>query len=109
VSIEEMRQMRHLLTHDRDGGMTADGVGDRGGKALAIDGEGRTSWNAGRVGRAHDQRACAPHLLFEEADGVVQLVTAERIAADELGESIGAVNVSATHRPHFMQDDRHAA
>ena len=61
------------------------------------------------VGRAHDQRAEPPHLLLQEADGVIELVAAEGIGADELGEPIGLVDRGRLHRPHLVEHDGDAA
>ncbi len=59
---------------------------DEAGKGVPVDGE-RLSGRDGRgIGRRHDQGIHPPHLLLEEADGIVQGVGAERIAADELGK-----------------------
>ena len=46
---------------------------------------------------------------FEQADGVIELVAAEGVAADELGEAVGLVDGGRPHRPHLVQRDRHAA
>ena len=62
------------------------------GEALAIHGERRAGRHAARFRRAHDQRTEPPHLLLQEADGVIELVAAERVAADELGEAVGLVH-----------------
>ena len=51
------------------------------------------------------QRAEPPHLLLEQADGVVELVAAERIAADQLGERVGLVHGGRPHRPHLVERD----
>ena len=55
-------------------------------KSLAIDRKRGAGGHARRVGGAHHERAEPPHLFLEQADGVVELVAAERVAADELGE-----------------------
>jgi hypothetical protein len=61
------------------------------------------------VGRAHDQRAGAPHLLVQEADGVVGgVVGAEGIGADELGQPVGLVRLGAAYAPHLVQHHGHA-
>ena len=83
--------------------------GDRCRETLAIDRERRARRNAARLGRPHDERTEPPHFLFEQTDGVIELVAAEGIAADELGEPIGLVDGRRPHRPHFVQRDRHAA
>ena len=72
--------------------MRRDRGGDALGELLAIDGQRGAGRHAHAIGDAHDQRAEPPHLLFEQADGVVELVAAEGIAADELGEPIGLVH-----------------
>ena len=71
-------------------------------------------FSAGRhlvgVGSAQDQRAKAPHLLVQEAHGVVLLVVgAQRVRADKLGERCRLVCRGGALRPHLMQHDRNAA
>ena len=62
-----------------------------------------------RVGRTHDQRAGAAHLLVDHADRVVGgIVGAEGIGADQFGQRLGEVGLGAAHRPHLVQYDRHA-
>ena len=75
------------------------------GKHVTIDGERGAGGHARRVGRAHHDRAEPPHLFLDQADGVVDLVGAERIAADELGEAVGLVHGRRAHRAHLV--DRH--
>ena len=60
------------------------------------------------LGRPHHQRAETPHLFFQQADGVVQLVAAEGIAADQFGEPIGLVNRRLPDRPHFVERNGNA-
>ena len=74
-------------------------------EAFAIDGERRAGRHAVRIGRAHDERAEPPHLLLEQADGVIELVAAQRVGADQLGELIGLVDGRGAYRPHLVQDD----
>jgi hypothetical protein len=50
----------------------------------------------------HHERVEPPHLFFQEADGVVELVAAERIAAHELRQAIGFVDLGGPDRPHFV-------
>ncbi len=50
----------------------------------------------------------APHLLMEEPDGIVRgVVGAERIGADELGESVGLMRLRRPRRPHLVERDGH--
>ena len=79
------------------------------GEALAIDGERRAGRHAARLGRAHHERAEPPHLFLQQADGVIELVAAEGVAADELGErSVLWTAVGRTGRISCSVD-RHAA
>ena len=98
-----------LFADDRDERMPRDRVGDGLREPLAIDGQRGAGRHAARFGRAHDERAETPHLFLQQADGVIELVAAERIAADELGEAIGLVDGGGTDRPHLVERDRHAA
>ena len=88
--------------------MPRDRVGHAGRKLLAIDGERRAGRHADAVGDAHDERSEAAHLFLEQADGVVELVAAERIAADELREMIGLVHGRRPCGAHFVERDGHA-
>ena len=83
---------RDFFADDADARVIRDLARHRLRKPHAIDGERRASRHARQIGRAHDQRAQPAHLLFQEADGVVQFVAAEGIAADELGEAVGLVH-----------------
>ena len=70
-------------------GWRAHRLGDSARKSLAIDGEGRARRDARRIGGAHDDRSQPAHLFLQQTDGVVELVAAKRVAADELGEVAG--------------------
>ena len=78
------------------------------GKALAVHGERGAGRHAAGLGGAHDERAEPPHLFLQEADRVIELVAAERVAADQLREAVGLVHGGRAHGPHFVQRDRHA-
>ena len=79
------------------------------GKAFAIDGERAAGGKLVAVGRGENERACAAHLLMQEANGVARpIVGAERVGADELGKRIGLVRLGLPHRAHLMQHHRHA-
>ncbi len=97
-----------LFPDQRDLWMLLDRLGDRLREALPIDGERGTGRDAARLRRAHDERTKPAHLLFQETDGVIELVAAERIGAHQLGEPIGLVNLGRPHRAHLVQDDAHA-
>ena len=66
--------------------------GDALRKHHAIDGERRAGRHPRRIGGAHDERPEPTHLFFEQADGVIELVAAERIAADQFREAVGLVH-----------------
>ena len=78
-------------------------------EAVAVDGERAAGRQLVGIGRAHDQRARAPHLLVQETDGVVlRIVGAEGVGADELGEIFGEMCLGAAHGSHLVQHHRHA-
>src|SRR5262249_12692393 len=77
--------------------------GDRVGETLAVDGEGRAGGHPGRVGGAHDERSEPTHLLLQQPDRVIELVAAERVAADELCELVRLVHGSRPQRAHLVQ------
>src|SRR5256886_13344381 len=101
--------MSDLLADDRDERVARELAGDRVGEPLAVGGERGAGGYAARSGRAHDHRSEPPHLLFQETDGVIQLVAAKRVAADELGEPIGLVYRGWSDRPHLVERHRHAS
>ena len=94
-----------LFAREGDAGVMRDRVGDRLRKALTIDGERGAGGHAARFSGTHDDRAEAPHLLFEEAHRVIELVPAQRIGADQLRQPIRLVHERRPHRPHFVEDD----
>src|SRR5262249_59153951 len=93
----------------RRGGGAAMGGGAVWEGAAGAAGGGGARRHGARLGRAHDERAQPPHFLFQEADGVIELVAAEGIAAHELRKPIGLVNRSRTNRPHLVEGDGHSA
>ena len=55
-------------------------------KLIAIDGQRPAGRQLVGIARRHDQRARAPHLLVQQADGVgLGIVGAEAVGADQLG------------------------
>ena len=83
--------------------------GHLGREAIAVDGQRRAGRDARRLRRPHDQRAEPAHLLLEEADRVIELVAAERVAAHQFGAAGGLVHRGRLLRPHLVQDDADAA
>ena len=88
--------------------MLSDGIRDRLSEPLAIDRQRGSRRHAARVGGPHHERTETPHFFFEKADGVVELVAAKGVAADELGETIGFVDSSRPGRPHLEELHLHA-
>ena len=88
--------------------MRGDGRGDGVGEAFTVDGQGRPGGHTARLGGAYYQGTQPPHLLFEEPDGVVDLVAAKRVTADQFGEPVGLVHGGAAHRAHLVQRNRQA-
>src|SRR4029450_10746585 len=62
-----------------------------------------------RLGGSHDNRFQTSHLLLEESDGVIELVAAKRVAADQLRQSIGLVNRGGAGGAHLVEKDGDAA
>ena len=61
------------------------------------------------IGRRHDQRSGAAHLLMQEPDGIRRpVVGAEGVGADELGKGSGLMRLGPALGPHLVQHDRHA-
>ena len=84
-----------LAPLEGDERMRRDGLGDRLRKAVAIDGQRGAGRHAGALGRAHDQRAEPPHLFFEQPDGVIELVAAKGVAADQFRQPVGLVDLQS--------------
>ena len=103
------RQARHFGALQRHQRMGEQGLLHRGGKAVAVDGQRTARRQLVRIGRAHDERTRAPHLLVQQADRVVlRIVGTERVGADELGEIFGEMRLGAAHRSHLVQHHGHA-
>jgi len=82
---------------------------DRGREAVAVDRERAAGRQLVRIGRLHDQRAGAAHLLVQQADRIVgRIVGAEGVGAHQLGQALGLVRLGAAHRPHLVQHHGHA-
>ena len=55
------------------------------------------------VGRPHDQRAQAAHLLVQQPDGVaLGVVGPERVRADEFGQAVRPMRLGAAHGAHLV-------
>ena len=100
---------RDFLANDLDQRVRADGGGDGIGEAPAIDGQRRAGGHARRVGTPHDDRPEPAHLFLEHADGVVEFVAAEAVAADEFGEAIALMDQGRAHGTHLVQAHPHAS
>ena len=88
--------------------MLLDGLRHRAREQLAVDGQRSPCRHSRDIGGVHDERVEPAHFLFEQADGIVEFVAAERIAADQLREPIRLVDFSRPHRPHLVDGDRNA-
>ena len=108
LALGRRRDRRDLFADDGDQRVRSDLARDRLGEALAVHGERGAGRNAARFGRAHDERPEPAHFFLQQADRVIELVAAERVAAHELGEVIGLVDGGRTNRPHLVQCDGHA-
>jgi hypothetical protein len=107
-AVERWGNPPHLFARDPNQPVPANRVGDGLREPLAIDGQRRARGDSRAVSGAHHDRAEAAHLLLQEADGVIEFVTAEGIAADQLRESVGLVDRRPAHRPHFVERHRYA-
>ena len=102
------RNPRDFLAHDGDQRVAVNRVGDRLREAVAIDRQRGARGDAMLVRGAHDQGSEPAHLLLQETDGVIELVAAEGVRADQLGEPIGLVHLGGSHRAHLVDDGRYA-
>ena len=92
---------RDLLAHDVDRGRSFEPLGDGAREKVAVDCEGLPCRNTTRFGRLDHERAEPPHLLFEKTVRVRQVIGAQRVAANELGKAIGAMDRRRLVRPHL--------
>jgi hypothetical protein len=79
------------------------------GEPLTIDRQRRAGGHPARLGGAHDERSQPPHFFLQQSDGVIELVTAEGIAAHQFGQPIGLVHAGLTPGAHLVEDDTHAS
>ena len=109
LAVGRVRQRQHFLAHDRDEGMLVD--------SLVIV-SAKRSRSTARAAPAGTRLASAARMTSDPSrrisslskpDGVIELVAAEGVAADELGEPIRLVHRRRPHRPHLVQRHRHAA
>jgi hypothetical protein len=80
-------------------------LGDEPRELVPIDRECRACGHAAGLCGAHHERAETPHFFLQQTDGVVELVAAEGVAADELSKPIGLVDRRRAHGPHFVEGD----
>ena len=102
------RNRRDLFARQRDEGVLVNRLRHASREQLAVDRERSAGGHASDLGGMHDERVEPPHLFFQQTDGIVQLVSAEGIAADQLGETIRLVDFSRPDRPHFVDGDGNA-
>ena len=107
-TVEPARNGRNLLAHDGNTRVGRDQTRHLAGKALPVHRQRRAGRNPAHLGGAHHHRPEPAHFFLQHADGVIQLVAAERVAADQLRELIGLVHVGRADRTHLVQHDRHA-
>ena len=102
------RKRRHLIAHQRDPGMRS-----RRAPWTASANAARSTARADPPGTRASIRGVqhdaprAPHFGLEQAVGGAQLFGFERIAADQLSETIGLMGRRLTNRPHLVQRDAH--
>src|SRR5258706_5144215 len=99
--------LAQFLTDDRDEGMIGERGGDQLGETLTVHGERGTSRHPAGFRDLHHERTETTHFFLEKADGVIELVAAEGIAAHELGKAIRFVDCGWTDRPHLIERDGH--
>ena len=92
-----------LLARDRDARLGGQPRRDLAREHLAVDGQRRAGRHARHFGRGHHHRVEPAHLFLDEADGVVELVAAKRVAAHELGQVAGLVHERRRAGPHLVQ------
>ncbi len=103
------RQAVDFGAADFDQGMVVQGLGDGGGKSVAVDRQGAAGGHLVGVGGAHDQRAQPPHFGVQQADRVVGgVIGAKRVRAHEFGKAVGAMGLGHPIGAHLVQDDADA-
>ena len=94
-----------LAAVDLHPGQRLDRLRHAAGEEATVDGQGAARRHLHRVGHPHHERAQAPHLLLEEARGLVEGVATEAVRADELGEVAGLVDRRLPRRAHLEEVD----
>ena len=97
------RNLRELFMHDGHVRMACDILRDVVAEAVPVDGERAARRHARRIGSLHDDGAHAAHLLLEHADGVLEPRAAQRIAANEFGETGRLVRGRHLLRAHLVE------
>ena len=101
-------QPGHFPTFDCDQGMGLNSPGHFGRKPVPIHRQSSTCRNLMQCRHRHDQRARITHFLVQQAHGIVVLVVAaERVGANEFGQTIGLVGVGCHMGTHFVQHHGH--
>ena len=102
---EVRRKVANFLSHQRDGGMTRDGLRDRPCKLLTIHCQRRSRRNAGRIRHAQDERAQTPQFFFQEAGSGVERGRFQRVAAHQLRQPGRLMRRRLTYWPHLIKQD----
>ena len=83
--------------------------GNRGGKGIAVHGQGAARRQAVLVGGLHDKPTRRAHLPMQQAHGVLfVIIRAEGVGTDHLGQIAGAVGEGFDLGAHFVDHHAHA-
>src|ERR1017187_8385298 len=83
--------------------MILEGRGDGAREIVAIDGERGTRGHPRAIGSRNHDRAKPAHLFFQDADGGLHRIVAERIRAYELRKICRPMSFGHFDRPHLDQ------
>ena len=103
------RDLGHLAVDHLDVRMGLDFLGHRARKRFAVNRERAACLDAVCVRAGEDQAVQTAQLLFEQAGGIGQLVRAQRVRADQLGEVVRVVRRAVLRGLHLMQAHLNAA
>ena len=98
----------HLFPAQVDARVAADPFGDLRGEFIPPYGQGAARRQGVFECRTQNQTAQRLHLIFQNAQRPVGQSAAHRIAAHQLGQTVGDVGRGGAHRAHFIEGDGEA-
>ena len=103
------RQIRNLFASNLNQGMRFQRGGDSLRETVPVHRQRATRRDLMGIAHGHDERLHPPHFRMQQTDRIgLRIIRTERVGADEFGQPVGLVRISAAHRAHFMENNGHA-